>query len=164
MVTQYKFRHHNPIATESYVFNTRRKPFNDIRFRQALTYAYDFEWQNKALFYGQYQRLQSYFENSDLAATGRPSNNELAILKPSLPKLSSHAKAVLADWKYPASDASGFNRQNLLIARQLLIQAGYKIKEGQLYTPEGKPVQIEFLIQQDGKQRTLMPFVRNLKN
>lgn len=88
MVTQYKFRHHNPIATESYVFNTRRKPFNDIRFRQALTYAYDFEWQNKALFYGQYQRLQSYFENSDLAATGRPSNNELAILKPLLPKLS----------------------------------------------------------------------------
>ena len=69
----------------------------------------------------------------------------------------------MADWKYPASDASGFNRQNLLLARQLLIEAGYKIKEGQLYTPEGKPVQIEFLIQQDGKQRTLMPFVRNLK-
>ena len=65
--------------------------------------------------------------------------------------------------KYPASDASGFNRQNLLLARRLLIEAGYKIKEGQLYTPEGKPVQIEFLIQQDGKQRTLMPFVRNLK-
>ncbi|MDS7945533.1 extracellular solute-binding protein [Acinetobacter sp. V110_1] len=164
LVTLYKFRHHNPIATESYVFNTRRKPLNDIRFRQALTYAYDFEWQNKALFYGQYQRLQSYFENSELAATGRPSKSELTILKPLLPKLSPvMQKAVLADWKYPVSDASGFNRQNLLIARQLLIQAGYKIKEGQLYTPEGKPVQIEFLIQQDGKQRTLMPFVRNLK-
>ncbi len=80
-----------------------------------------------------------------MAATGRPSNNELAILKPLLPKLSPiMQKAVLADWKYPTSDASGFNRQNLLIARQLLIQAGYKIKEGQLYTPEGKPVKLSF--------------------
>ncbi|MFW6766296.1 extracellular solute-binding protein [Acinetobacter pittii] len=164
LVTQYKFRHHNPIATESYVFNTRRKPLNDIRFRQALTYAYDFEWQNKALFYGQYQRLQSYFENSELAATGRPSKTELELLKPLLPKLSPlMQQGVLANWKYPVSDASGFNRQNLLTARQLLIQAGYKVKEGQLFTPEGKKVQLEFLIQQDGKQRTLLPFIRNLK-
>lgn len=73
-------------------------------------------------------------------------------------------QGVLANWKYPVSDASGFNRQNLLTARQLLIQAGYKIKEGQLFTPEEKKVQLEFLIQQDGKQRTLLPFIRNLKN
>ena len=70
----------------------------------------------------------------------------------------------MADWKYPASDASGFNRQNLLIARQLLIQAGYKIKEGQLYTPEGKPVQIEFLIQQDGKQKNTDAICKKFKN
>ncbi|MDU5864812.1 MAG: extracellular solute-binding protein, partial [Acinetobacter sp.] len=79
LITLYKFRHHNPIATESYVFNTRQKPLNDIHFRQALTYVYDFEWQNKALFYGQYLRLQSYFENSELSATGRPSKSELTI-------------------------------------------------------------------------------------
>ena len=164
LVTQYKFRHHNPIATESYVFNTRRKPFNDIRFRQALTYAYDFEWQNKALFYGQYQRLQSYFDNSELAATGTPSKTELALLKPLLPKLSPlMQQGVLANWRYPVSDASGFNRNNLLIARKLLIQAGYNIKNGQLFDSQGKKVQFEFLIQQDGKQRTLMPFMRNLK-
>ncbi|MER8245114.1 ABC transporter substrate-binding protein, partial [Acinetobacter baumannii] len=85
-------------------FNTRRKPLNDIRFRQALTYAYDFEWQNKALFYGQYQRLQSYFENSELAATGRPSKTELELLKPLLPKLSPlMQQGVLANWKYPVS-------------------------------------------------------------
>lgn len=53
-------------------------------------------------------------------------------------------QGVLANWKYPVSDASGFNRQNLLTARQLLIQAGYKIKEGQLFTPEEKKVQLEF--------------------
>lgn len=95
------------------------------------------------MFYGQYLRLQSYFENSELSATGRPSKSELTILKPLLPKLSPvMQKAVLTDWKYPVSDASGFNRQNLLIARQLLIQAGYKIKEGQLYTPEGQPVKL----------------------
>lgn len=127
------------------MFNTRRKPLNDIRFRQALTYAYDFEWQNKTLFYGQYQRLQSYFENSELAATGRPSTTELELLKPLLPKLSPlMQQGVLANWKYPVSDASGFNRQNLLTARQLLIQAGYKVKEGQLFTPEGKKFSLSF--------------------
>lgn len=99
-----------------------------------------------------------------LAATGRPSKTELELLKPLLPKLSPiMQQGVLANWKYPVSDASGFNRQNLLTARQFLIQAGYKVKEGQLFTPEGKKVQLEFLIQQDGKQRTLLPFIRNLK-
>ncbi len=61
LVKKYRFKHFNPIATQSFVFNTRRQPFNDIYFRQALTYAYDFEWQNKALFYGQYQRLTKLF-------------------------------------------------------------------------------------------------------
>ena len=70
MVVKYKFRHENPVPTQSFVFNTRRAPMQDIHFRQALSHAYDFEWQNKALFYGQYQRLQSYFSNSELEAKG----------------------------------------------------------------------------------------------
>ena len=72
MVKTYRFRHQNPVATQSFVFNTRRSPFNDIQFRRALTYAYDYEWLNKALFYGQYQRLQSYFANSELEAKDHP--------------------------------------------------------------------------------------------
>jgi microcin C transport system substrate-binding protein len=164
MVVKYRFKHNNPIATQSFVFNTRRNPFQDIRLRQALTYAYDFEWQNKALFYGQYMRLQSYFANSELEAKGTPSAEEMAVLKPVLAKLDPIQRAgVLKNWKYPVSDASGFNRNNLLTARQLLLNAGYQYKNGNLLDKKGQPIQIEFLIHQDGLQRTLMPFVRNMK-
>ncbi|WP_436917103.1 extracellular solute-binding protein [Acinetobacter schindleri] len=164
MVVKYNFNHENPIPTQSFVFNTRRAPMQDIRFRQALTYAYDFEWQNKALFYGQYHRLQSYFANSELEAKGIPSAEELAILKPYLAKLDPIQRAgVLKDWKYPVSDASGFNRKNLLVARELLLEAGYRYHNAQLTDPKGKSIRLEFLIHQDGLQRTLMPFIRNLK-
>ena len=164
MVVKYRFKHQNPIPTQSFVFNTRRTPFQDIKFRQAITYAYDFEWQNKALFYGQYQRLQSYFANSELEAKGIPSSAELKVLKPYLAKLNPiQRQGVLKVWKYPGSDASGFNRNNLLIARQLLLKAGYSFQKGRLLDSKGKPIRIEFLIHQDGLQRTLMPFVRNMK-
>ena len=164
MVVKYKFQHQNPIATQSFVFNTRRAPFQDIKFRQAITSAYDFEWQNKALFYGQYQRLQSYFANSELEAKGVPSAAEMAILKPYLARLNPiQRQGVLQNWKYPISDASGFNRNNLLLARQQLLQAGYGFQNGHLLDPHGKPIQIEFLIHQEGLQRTLMPFIRNMK-
>lgn len=164
MVVKYRFQHQNPIATQSFVFNTRRKAMQDIRFRQALTYAYDFEWQNKALFYGQYKRLQSYFSNSELEAKGLPSQAELAILKPYLSKLDPiQRQGVVANWRYSVSDASGFNRNNLLTARSLLLKAGYRFQNGKLLDPKGQPIVLEFLIHQDGLQRTLMPFVRNLK-
>lgn len=164
MVVKYKFQHQNPIPTQSFVFNTRRAPFDDIQFRQAISNAYDFEWQNKALFYGQYQRLQSYFSNSELEAKGIPSQAEMAILKPHLARLSPiQRQGVLKKWQYPVSDASGFNRAHLLMARQQLLQAGYRVKNGQLLDTKGKPIRIEFLIHQDGLQRTLMPFIRNMK-
>ena len=163
-VVKYKFQHHNPIPTQSFVFNIRRAPFQDIKFRQAISNAYDFEWQNKALFYGQYQRLQSYFSNSELEAKGRPSPAELAILKPYLAQLHPiQRQGVLKNWQYPVSDASGFNRKHLLMARQQLLNAGYRVKNGQLLDTKGQPIGIEFLIHQDGLQRTLMPFIRNMK-
>ena len=164
MVVKKRLAHHNPIPTQSFVFNSRRAPMQDVRFRQALTYAYDFEWQNKALFYGQYRRLQSYFSNSELEAKGVPSAAEMAILKDYLPRLDPiQRKGVQRDWRYPTSDGSGFNRHNLLVARELLLRAGYRYHNGQLYDHRGQPIQLEFLIHQDGLQRTLMPFIRNLK-
>ena len=164
MVVKHKFQHQNPIPTQSFVFNTRRHAFQDIRFRQALTYAYDFEWQNKALFYGQYRRLQSYFSNSELEAKGTPSAAELSVLKPYLAKLHPiQRQGVLQNWQYPVTDASGFNRNGLLKARELLLKAGYRFQQGKLVDAKGKAIQIEFLIHQDGLQRTLVPFVRNMK-
>ncbi|CAM9183153.1 extracellular solute-binding protein [Acinetobacter pseudolwoffii] len=163
-VKRYRFRHQNPVPTQSLVFNTRRQPFADIRFRQALSFAYDFEWLNKAMFYGEYQRLNSFFSNSELASRGRPSTQELQILKPHLQKLHPvQRQAVLQDWQYPQSDASGFNRQNLLKARQLLLKAGYRYQQGQLVNASGQAVKIEFLLHQVEQQRHLMPYLRHLK-
>ncbi|MBB6362448.1 extracellular solute-binding protein [Acinetobacter lwoffii] len=163
-VQRYRFQHHNPIPTQSLIFNTRRQPFADIRFRQALSFAYDFEWLNKAMFYGEYQRLNSFFSNSELASHGRPSVQELHILKPHLKQLDPlQRQAVLQDWKYPQSDASGFNRNNLLKARQLLLKAGYRYQQGKLVNAAGQPVQIEFLLHQAEQQRDLMPYLRHLK-
>ena len=164
LVRKYTAKIETPALTQSLVFNTRIAPFNDIYFRQALTYAYDFEWINKALLYGQNIRLQSHFQNSELAATGAPSAKELEILKPYLNQLTPlQRNGTLANWKYPVSDASGFNRQNLLIARSILLKSGYQFKNAQLIDQNGKPIQIEFLIHQDGVQRTLLPYIRNLK-
>lgn len=164
LVKQLNYQHYNPVPTQSFVMNNRRGVLRDIRVRQALTYAYDFEWQNKALFYGQYQRLQSYFANSELAASGQPNAAELQILQPLLKQLPPLMRqGVLKDWQYPVSDGSGFNRQNLLRARQILLQAGYRVQSGQLLDHNGQAVVFEFLIHQEGLQRTLMPFVRNLK-
>ncbi|WP_032881352.1 extracellular solute-binding protein [Acinetobacter sp. WC-323] len=164
LVKKYKTRLATPLDIQSLVFNIRRAPLNDIHLRQALTYAYDFEWQNKALFFNQNQRLQSYFDNTDLAATGRPSAAELKILQPYLAQLNLVIRqGVMADWHYPVSDGSGFNRRNLLIAQKILKDAGYVIRDGKLYDHTGKAVQIELLMQQENPQRELMPFVRNLK-
>ena len=164
MVKKYISSPETPAPTQSFVFNTRKAPFNNIYFRQALTYAYDFEWLNKALFYGQYQRLQSHFSNSELEPKGSPSTAELKILQNYLPKLHPVQKeGALANWKFPVSDASGFNRQGLLQARSILLKAGYRFKNGKLHDQRGKPIQFELLIHQDGLQRTLLPFIRNVK-
>lgn len=164
MVKQYKVQLENPTPTQSFVFNLRRAPLNDIHLRQALSYAYDFEWLNKTMFYGQTTRLQSNFQNSELAATGKPSAAELKILQPFLNRLDPlQRQGVLSEWKYPVSDGSGFNRDGLLKARKILLDAGYTYKKGLLHDRQGKPIQLEFLIQQENLQRSIMPFVRNAK-
>lgn len=164
LVKRYSHRFARPVVNQSLVLNTRKDPFNDIYFRQALSYAYDFEWLNKALFYGQYQRLQSHFQNSELAATGQPSAAELKLLQPYLPKLHPvQRQGALSNWRYPKSDAGGFNRPNLLQARTILLKAGYQYRQGQLYGKNGRAIQFEVLLYQEGAQRTIMPWVRNLK-
>lgn len=153
----------NPVAMQGIVMNLRRPLFADIRVRQALTYAFDFEWMNKALFYGQYERLQSYFYGSELAATGTPNAAEMAILQPLLPQLEPiQRQAVLSDWHLPSSDGTGFNRAGLLQARQLLLQAGFYYQDMRLYQPDGTPAQLEILMTGDTMARVLLPYIRNL--
>ena len=154
----------NPITMSGLVFNSRKEKFNDRRVRKALTQAFDFEWLNKALFNNTYTRLQSYFFNSELEAKGTPSAEEMKYLKPLLPSLSQSEKdEILNPWSAPASVGDGFNRANLLKARQLLLNAAYQYNNGQLVDRHGKPYTIEILISDASLQRTLLPYVRNLK-
>ena len=154
----------NPVPMQGLVMNMRRPIFQDIRVRQALTAAYDFEWMNKTLFHGQYERLQSFFHGSELAATGTPSAAEMQVLSPLLAKLEPiQRQAVLTEWRLPTSDGSGFNRKALLEARQLLLDAGFYYKDMQLYQPNGKLAQIEVLMTGETMGRVLLPYIRNLK-
>ncbi|OLF38333.1 MULTISPECIES: extracellular solute-binding protein [unclassified Psychrobacter] len=154
----------NPVPMQALVMNMRRPLFQDIRVRQALTAAYDFEWMNKTLFHGQYERLQSFFHGSELAATGTPSTAEVQVLAPLLPKLEPiQRRAVLAEWQLPTSDGSGFNREALLKARKLLLDAGFYYDDMKLYQPDGKLAQIEILMTGETMGRVLLPYIRNLK-
>ncbi len=154
----------NPVPMQGLVMNMRRPIFQDIRVRQALSKAYDFEWMNKTLFHGQYERLQSFFHGSELAATGMPSAEEMQVLTPLLPKLEPlQRQAVLMEWQLPTSDGSGFNRKGLLEARQLLLDAGFYYNDMKLYQPNGQLAQIEILMTGDTMGRVLLPYIRNLK-
>ncbi len=153
-----------PVAMQAFAMNLRRPLFADIRVRQALTEAFDFELLNKTLFYNQYERLTSFFHGSELAATGTPSPQELAVLQPLLPTLSPTEKqAVLTEWQLPQSDGQGYHRAALLRARKLLLAAGFYYQDMQLYQPNGKSAQIEILINDERLSRLLLPYIRNLK-
>ena len=154
----------NPVPMQGLVMNVRRPIFQDIRVRQALTAAYDFEWMNKTLFHGQYERLQSFFHGSELAAMGTPSPAEMQVIKPLLSQLEPlQRQAVLNEWQLPVSDGGGFNRPQLLKARQLLLDAGFYYQDMQLYQPDGKRADIEILMTGDTMGRVLLPYIRNLQ-
>ncbi len=164
MINKETISSENPVPMQGLVMNMRRSIFQDIRVRQALSKAYDFEWMNKTLFHGQYERLQSFFHGSELAATGVPSAEEMQVLTPLLPKLEPlQRQAVLMEWQLPTSDGSGFNRKELLEARQLLLDAGFYYNDMKLYQPNGKLAQIEILMTGETMGRVLLPYIRNLK-
>ena len=164
MIKKEMISSENPVAMQGLVMNLRKPIFQDIRVRQALTMAYDFEWMNKTLFHGQYERLQSFFHGSELAATGTPTSEEMEVLTPLLSKLEPmQRQAVLAEWQLPISDGSGFNRKGLLKARQLLLDAGFYYNDMKLYLPNGQPAKIEILMTGEAMGRVLLPYTRNLK-
>lgn len=164
LISKESISSQNPVPMQALVMNMRRPIFQDIRVRQALTAAYDFEWMNKTLFHGQYERLQSFFHGSELAATGTPTDAEMQVLSPLLSKLEPmQRKAVLMEWQLPTSDGSGFNREGLLKARQLLLDAGFYYEDMKLYQPDGKLAQIEILMTGETMGRVLLPYIRNLK-
>jgi len=142
---------------QAFVFNTRRAIFADPLVRQALNFAFDFEWSNKNLFYGQYARSTSFFSNSDMAATGLPSKEERELLEPlGLPE-----DVYTKEISLPVSDGSGNIRENLREAARLLRQAGWSVEGGKL-VKDGRPFVFEMLLVQPDFERVVLPFQRNL--
>ncbi|MFN3230981.1 MAG: extracellular solute-binding protein [Alphaproteobacteria bacterium] len=152
---------HRPSGAQAFFLNLRRDKFKDPLVRKALDYAFDFEWTDKVLFFGAYDRVSSMFENSTLEATGLPGEAELALLKPFEKDL---PPAVFGPaYMPPSTDGSGSNRGNLRQAALFLRQAGLTVKDGVMHLPDGSPFEIEFLIFEPGFIRIIEPYTESLK-
>jgi microcin C transport system substrate-binding protein len=146
---------------QGFVFNTRRAIFEDPKVRAALAYAFDFEWTNENLFYGQYQRTESYFSNSELATSGLPSPAELKLLEPFRDQLP--PEVFTKEYRAPSTKDTDL-RHNLRIALQMLQDAGWEVRNGRLVNKQtGQPLAFEILLVQPAFERIVGPFVQNLK-
>ncbi|HIJ61433.1 MAG TPA: ABC transporter substrate-binding protein [Rhodospirillaceae bacterium] len=161
LVKVKKFPNERPTGMQGYAYNTRRPLFQDPRVRHALAYAFDFEWTNKNLFYGQYERTRSYFSNSDLASGGLPSPDELKLLDPL--KGSIPAEVFTAEYTPPEVKGADGLRDNLRLAAGMLKDAGWTIRDGHLVNAAGQPFAFEILLDQPVWERISLPFAQNLE-
>ena len=153
--------HENPQGMQAFAFNTRKDIFADKRVRKALSFAFDFEWTNKNLFYGAYKRTDSFFENSELASSGLPSQAELAYLNPYIDQL---PKEIFnEEYSNPKTDGSGFIRNELQEATKLLQEAGWRLRDGKLENSNGEPFEFEILLVSPAFERIVLPFIDNLE-
>jgi microcin C transport system substrate-binding protein len=154
-------KHSNGAGMQGFVMNLRRAQFQDIRVRRALALALDYEWMNRQLFYAQYRRIYSFFSNSEMAATGMPSEDELKLLEPLRGKLD---PAVFGPAPVPPStDPPASLRANLKEARELLRQAGWDYRDGALRNAKGEPLAFEIIDDQSALSRVISVYVRNLQ-
>jgi len=156
-----ELHHNNNAGLQGFVFNLRRDKFRDRRVREAINLAFDFEWSNKDLFYGQYKRIDSYFSNTELAAHGEPEGRELEILdqfKGRLPARIFGGKPLP-----PSTSSPNTIRKNLIAAKRLLDDAGWTLgNDGVLKNANGQRLEIDFLLAQKEFERILAPYAKNL--
>ena len=148
-------------GAQGWFLNTRRAKFKDSRVREALCDAFDFEWTNKNVMYGAYQRTHSLFMNSNLMATGKPEAAEVALLEPFRGKVPDEVFG--EPYVPPVSDGSGQDRRSLRHANQLLSEAGCELKNGKRVLPNGEPMVIEFLIDEPTFEPHHQTFIKNLR-
>ena len=156
-----RFPHKNNAGMQGFVFNTRKSLFKDPRVRKAIGLALDFEWTNKTLFFDQYTRSNSYFSNSDLAATGLPEAMELKLLEPYRNLLPEEifTQPVAPSSTNPPSSL----RKNLRVAKKLLSESGWEVKKGALQNEKGEKLFFEILLVSPSFERVMAPYVTNLK-
>ncbi|WP_343586999.1 extracellular solute-binding protein [Herbaspirillum sp.] len=163
-IVKKEFRHSNGAGMQGFVMNLRREQFKDPRVRQALGLALDYEWMNRQLFYSQYTRIYSFFNNSPLAATGVPEGDELALLKSIQARGGKIDPAVFGPAPVPPStNPPGSLRENLRRARALLAEAGWVYRDGAVRNAQGVPLSFEILDDQSSMSRVISVFARNLR-
>ena len=149
-----------PSGAQGWFINTRRKKFADKRLREALGNAFDFEWTNKTIMYGCYERTVSVFQNSNMMAKGKPGADELKLLEPFRRKI---ADEVFGEpYIPPVTDGSGNDRAILRKAVELLQAAGCAVKNGERVLPSGEPITIEFLLDEPTFEPHHLALIKNL--
>jgi len=160
-IVKESFANDSTQDTRWMAFNIQRPIFSDRRVREAITWAFDFEWMNKALFYNAYSRVNSYFINTEYAARDYPKADELTLLAPMKKDLP--PEVFTSIYQPPVTKGDGYDRQNLLKAGELLDAAGWKIKNQQrVNTRTGQPLRFELLLPSGGNDQWVMPFKHNL--
>lgn len=160
-IVKRELSHSNGAGMQGFVMNLRRPQFADIRVRKALGLALDYEWMNRQLFYHQYKRIYSFFNNSELAAAGTPSADELKLLEPLRGKLD---PAVFSPVPVPPrTDPPNSLRANLLQAKALFKEAGWEYRDGALRNSKGEPFTFEILDDQSALSRIISVYARNLE-
>ena len=161
-LVMHEFGNSLPQGMQGFFYNLRKPYFQDRRVREAIALTLDFEWVNKTLFYGAYRRSNDFFQNTPFAVTGVPEGEERAFLL----RFPALLPPGILDrpFKLPHTDGSGRDRRNLLRAQALLNEAGFSIKDGKRIDPAtGKPLRIEFLLNQDTMQRVIAPMRQGLE-
>ncbi|NAX23082.1 extracellular solute-binding protein [Vibrio sp. V39_P1S14PM300] len=161
-IKKQEIPHQQPAAAMGFVFNTERPVFKDPRVREALSYGMDFEWMNKNMFYDQYTRTRSYFQNTDYEAKGTPGAGERAVLEPFKDQLP--PRLFTEEYQPPVTDGSGRIRSQMRKAFALLKQAGWELKDKVMTNVKtGEPLEFEMLIYSPTTERIAIPVQKNLQ-
>ena len=150
-----------PAGMQGFIYNIRRDVFKDRAVREALSYAFDFEWSNKQFAYGTYTRTDSYFENSELASSGLPEGKELELLERFRGKIPD--EVFTKTYAPPVSDGSGNARANLRKATGLLNEAGWVLETDGVLAKDGAKLEFEILDANPMFERWVLPFIKNLE-
>ena len=159
-VVKEEIHHHLDMGMQGWAMNTRRPTFQDRRVREAIAWAFDFEWANKNLFYNSYTRTLSYFSNSALASSGLPQGGELALLDPFRKELP--PELFTKPFALPVTDGSGNNREQLRHSLDLLQQAGWTVKDRKLVDAGGNQMSFTILLEDPTFERVALPYVQTL--
>jgi len=146
---------------QAFAFNLRRERFQDARLRRACNYAFDFEEMNKQLFYGQYKRINSYFEGTELASSGLPQGQELQILEAVRDKVP--PEVFTTPYTNPVGGNPEAVRANLREAMKLLRDAGFQFRDQKLFDSAGKQISIEILVQDPPSERIALFYKPSLE-